>query len=490
MSAYLALLLGAAFHACQACQQDTGVGCLLLHLVCAQHGPSQCVQDGPFKARCQCDEGYCAVDGVCVSQSPSPAPAPHVIPSPAPAHHVIEKVCQTAFQNRCFARTPFRDCCGKCTEASARLTCSWGWGLPCCPDLLNASFPFEATDRQCVEACSLLSQRTRQYTDYCPGGEVETAISNCPAAVASLHQHVPAGWCTKRGHMDCRWRYSWWMKGTPKGHWQTSSGDFRFTSEQCLNACSALGSMDNRPQDYCQGSAFASRFASCPEAQTSLHGAVTPLTWCDDSAELLEVPPFANHSISPVPMNLAPLEVPPFANRSISPVPMNLAPATVMPADVCSDAWTNRCFNHQPWTDCCEKCSDAGSFHTCDWHYQFSIKNISGHLAAPRDAWAHCDDACDILGDNKNAPQDYCPGGKVRNLISNCPKAVESLEFADVPPSWCSGPTVALLGHDAIFTPGAGLVTGAFVVMGACVMIVKLAQRLSFTNGDYDQLLG
>lgn len=427
---FLAALGSAALAQGQDCNTDTGGSCNIFGCS-AQRGPTVCAKVSFWSHKCLCQEGYCVVGGICKSAADTPAPAPPPAPLPTPPAptpaptqpSMDDDTCSQAYNRGCYAQTPFKSCCndGQCRSGGEDITCSWGFELPCCKNIFNATktqFTFDkGSEDFCRKACVILGDKHNSHLDYCPLGKLmeNEHVKGCQAARTSLSQAVgDPSWCSSHHTMTCKWSYRMFNKNQGE---QGISGQFDFNTDDasCTEACVALGSPTNKPAYYCpkQTPEFVTSVSKCPAAKASFNTANAK--WCGEERDVSLAQAVGRHEIitaaqDPRPAAAAAARAS-AANRSL---PSSVASSDELDEldfnDFCHTAFQKGCWKEKPFIDCCGQCAQASASFACHWRYKYGDQPaINGTLRAfGTEPWNGCEQACKILANESNEPDWYC----------------------------------------------------------------------------------
>jgi len=427
--------------------------------------------------------------------------------APAQGEEASSAQCADAYYNRCYAKEPFKSCChmGQCQAGLATFTCNWGFQMPCCPDLFDASFEY-VPDKEfnCQKACGALGDKNNHYIDFCPGGRLQelAEVKACPAALDSLDKALGSRlWCSSQASLTCTWLYSIYRES--KSGEEHVNGSFSFGADalKCNDACKNLGNPSNTAFDYCGNAALAKLASGCPPAEESLeaarkHGAA----WCKDAGEVS----LAQNAVGRGQISLAAQESKQeraavrisASNRSfLALAPFELAGGNSDYDQKCHDAFRAGCWDKAPFDECCGTCAHATSTHQCSWSFTFNGDEIGDTINSyGGESWEGCDNACDILGKATNDPTWYCSKTKLLGRLGQCTQAKASLERKSKSATWC--PKSTALSSSTGTTPGvdptraAAAAAAVLAIMATAAVAVKSRSRPRADEGGYERFLG
>jgi len=352
--------------------------------------------------------------------------------------HTLNECCNEAWGDRCYMKSPFRDCCDqtRCSNHS-NMKCTWKFEMPCCKPLEGT---FEVNNADCLEACELLGSQTFKYTDYCPDGALwqhSLITAKCSNAGESLKKALQEStennkWCSSSSTVKCTWNTSTFNKADEKMH-QSLYGSFNYTDDAdhfCAYACKNLTVLQLSQAEYCdRESTFHQNLVLCDPLKEELHKQCphaymgTELKRHGFTAEVAEVPVFSRSS------------------RRLGEEQGNTSRRLGEEQDnACKIAFNSGCYSMPPWRTCCSSCIDASATFSCTGQrevgeyppYKFNYKGV-----VDQDKYEPCVQVCNELNTADRCsrpPGGLCDDDFRQTKIKKCPALTKILE---TPPAWC-----------------------------------------------------
>jgi len=376
---------------------------------------------------------------------------------------LADMLCEKAFKKGCYARQPFEGCChqGECQKATSNITCQWGYGMPCCPDLYQQQFEFPLGPNalNCQRACDAMGSNTNVYMDYCrTNGRLwqNRYVATCPEALKSLETAtgIADPWCFSKTDYQCTWSFKYKTQIGGQFSWKDTDS----FADSCSTACAQLGNPTAPAETFCRLTSSFPTLRHCTPAFDSVKSQPIPPSWCSGSEALYTLSPgIGHHEISKLARNITRPALP-FSEANTTAVSLSAADED---PTLCERAWANKCWDDPSFTTCCHDCVDAEVTHECHCTWKFGYNNgfglkfIGSTVVMRKEGFSDCDKACDALGDETRNPQWFCETTKVVNdkVISRCSGLVEDFKnkiAGSIP--WCQNQSLTA----TMITPSSG----------------------------------